>query len=152
MGSAFGALIVLMLISVAVSLFRFSSIGELNGRIIREDLVSTNAAHSIDEAAREDARRTLALFILDKSERAKSYDRIDLNKKEIDTSPDTLNKLAHNERDKALISDSVEKVDAGTRLVDTAGKAMDEIVTSVKHVSDIMSEITAASQDEWEEF
>jgi methyl-accepting chemotaxis protein-1 (serine sensor receptor) len=49
---------------------------------------------------------------------------------------------------KSLISDSVEKVDAGSKLVDEAGKTMDEIVTSVKHVADIMNEITAASQEQ----
>jgi methyl-accepting chemotaxis protein len=49
---------------------------------------------------------------------------------------------------KSLISDSVEKVDTGSRLVDEAGKTMDEIVTSVKHVADIMSEITSASQEQ----
>jgi methyl-accepting chemotaxis protein len=49
---------------------------------------------------------------------------------------------------KQLISDSVEKVDAGSRLVDEAGKTMGEIVTSVKHVADIMNEITAASQEQ----
>ena len=49
---------------------------------------------------------------------------------------------------KELISDSVEKVDAGSKLVDEAGKTMGEIVTSVKHVADIMSEITAASQEQ----
>ena len=49
---------------------------------------------------------------------------------------------------KSLISDSVEKVDAGSKLVDQAGKTMDEIVTSVKHVADIMSEISAASQEQ----
>ncbi len=49
---------------------------------------------------------------------------------------------------KSLIGDSVEKVDAGSKLVDEAGKTMEEIVTSVKHVADIMSEITAASQEQ----
>jgi methyl-accepting chemotaxis protein len=49
---------------------------------------------------------------------------------------------------KALIVDSVEKVDAGGKLVDEAGKTMEEIVTSVKHVADIMGEITAASQEQ----
>ncbi|HEY8022976.1 MAG TPA: methyl-accepting chemotaxis protein [Burkholderiaceae bacterium] len=49
---------------------------------------------------------------------------------------------------KALIGDSVEKVDAGSRLVDEAGQTMEQIVTSVKHVADIMSEITAASQEQ----
>lgn len=49
---------------------------------------------------------------------------------------------------KSLIGDSVEKVDAGSKLVDEAGKTMDEIVTSVKHGADIMSEISAASQEQ----
>ncbi len=49
---------------------------------------------------------------------------------------------------KALISDSVEKVDAGTQLVDQAGATMEEIVESVKRVTDIMSEITVASQEQ----
>jgi len=49
---------------------------------------------------------------------------------------------------KALIGDSVDKVDAGTKLVDAAGKTMEEIVTSVKRVTDIMAEITAASQEQ----
>ena len=49
---------------------------------------------------------------------------------------------------KSLIGDSVEKVDAGARLVDQAGATMDEVVASVKRVSDIISEITAASQEQ----
>ncbi len=49
---------------------------------------------------------------------------------------------------KALIGDSVDKVDAGGKLVDEAGKTMDEIVSSVKHVADIMSEISAASEEQ----
>ncbi|HJV85401.1 MAG TPA: methyl-accepting chemotaxis protein [Noviherbaspirillum sp.] len=49
---------------------------------------------------------------------------------------------------KALIGDSVEKVDAGGDLVDEAGRTMEEIVTSVKHVAEIMNEITAASSEQ----
>jgi methyl-accepting chemotaxis protein len=49
---------------------------------------------------------------------------------------------------KALISDSVEKVAVGNQLVDQAGKTMNEIVTSVKRVTDIMGEITAASVEQ----
>lgn len=49
---------------------------------------------------------------------------------------------------KELISDSVEKVGAGTRLVDEAGKTMNEVVNSVKRVTDIMAEITAASTEQ----
>lgn len=49
---------------------------------------------------------------------------------------------------KELINDSVEKVSQGTRLVDTAGSTMQEVVESVKRVSDIISEITAAGQEQ----
>ena len=49
---------------------------------------------------------------------------------------------------KALIGDSVDKVDAGTKLVDAAGKTMEDIVGSVKQVSDLIAEIAAASQEQ----
>ena len=49
---------------------------------------------------------------------------------------------------KELISDSVAKVEDGSRLVDEAGATMDEIVTAVKRVTDIMSEISAASHEQ----
>jgi len=49
---------------------------------------------------------------------------------------------------KTLIGDSVEKVRVGSKLVDEAGKTMEEIVGSVKRVTDIMSEITQASQEQ----
>jgi methyl-accepting chemotaxis protein len=49
---------------------------------------------------------------------------------------------------KELIGDSVDKVDAGSKLVDEAGQTMDLIVTSIKQVADIMGEITAATQEQ----
>ena len=49
---------------------------------------------------------------------------------------------------KALIGDSVGKVDAGARLVDEAGHTMGEIVASVRRVTDIMRDIAAASQEQ----
>jgi methyl-accepting chemotaxis protein len=49
---------------------------------------------------------------------------------------------------KELISDSVTKVGNGTKLVDEAGKTMDEIVGAVKRVTDIMGEITAATHEQ----
>ncbi|MET3133131.1 methyl-accepting chemotaxis protein [Oxalobacteraceae bacterium GrIS 1.11] len=49
---------------------------------------------------------------------------------------------------KILIDDSVQQVDSGARLVDQAGATMNEIVASVKRVTDIMSEITCASQEQ----
>jgi methyl-accepting chemotaxis protein len=49
---------------------------------------------------------------------------------------------------KALIDDSVNKVDAGSRQVDQAGATMEEIVSAVKRVTDIMAEIAAASSEQ----
>lgn len=49
---------------------------------------------------------------------------------------------------KALIDDSVLKVNEGTELVNQAGQTMDEIVASIKHVTEIMSDITAASREQ----
>jgi len=49
---------------------------------------------------------------------------------------------------KTLIGDSVEKVEVGSKLVESAGKTMEDIVGAVKRVTDIMAEITAASQEQ----
>ena len=49
---------------------------------------------------------------------------------------------------KALISNSGAKVETGSKLVASAGQTMEEIVVSVKRVTDIMAEISAASQEQ----
>ena len=49
---------------------------------------------------------------------------------------------------KTLIGASVERVDEGTRLVDAAGVTMQEVVSSIRRVADIMGEITSASAEQ----
>ena len=49
---------------------------------------------------------------------------------------------------KSLITASVERVEHGTVLVDQAGATMSEIVSSIKRVTDIMGEISAASSEQ----
>jgi methyl-accepting chemotaxis protein len=49
---------------------------------------------------------------------------------------------------KLLIGDSVAQVSAGNRLVGDAGQAMEEVVQSVRRVTDIMAEITSATQEQ----
>jgi methyl-accepting chemotaxis protein len=49
---------------------------------------------------------------------------------------------------KALIGDSVRKVEDGSSLVTQSGRTLGEIVTSVKKVSDIVAEIAAASREQ----
>ncbi|MGV8838252.1 methyl-accepting chemotaxis protein [Cellvibrio sp.] len=49
---------------------------------------------------------------------------------------------------KALISDSVQKIDNGNQLVGKSGDTMKEIVNAIKRVNDIMAEIAAASAEQ----
>lgn len=49
---------------------------------------------------------------------------------------------------KDLITTSVERVEAGTQLVDQAGTKMNEIVSAIRRVTDIMGEISAASAEQ----
>ncbi|WP_426212189.1 methyl-accepting chemotaxis protein [Massilia sp. TWP1-3-3] len=49
---------------------------------------------------------------------------------------------------KTLIGDSVSKVREGSTLVEQAGVTMEEVVASVRRVTDIMGEITSASQEQ----
>lgn len=49
---------------------------------------------------------------------------------------------------KVLISDSVEKVAVGSKLVDSAGQTMGEIVVAIKQVAQIMNDIAAASREQ----
>jgi methyl-accepting chemotaxis protein len=49
---------------------------------------------------------------------------------------------------KTLINASVERVEQGTTLVDRAGSTMTEVVSSIKRVTDIMGEISAASNEQ----
>ncbi|WP_374584983.1 methyl-accepting chemotaxis protein [Pseudoduganella sp.] len=61
--------------------------------------------------------------------------------------------LAHRSADaakeiKALIENSVTCAETGSKLVDQAGRTMDEVVASIASVSDIMAEISAASNEQ----
>jgi methyl-accepting chemotaxis protein len=49
---------------------------------------------------------------------------------------------------KALIQDSVARVDEGSKLVDQSGHTLEEIVNAVKKVTDIVAEIAAASREQ----
>jgi methyl-accepting chemotaxis protein len=49
---------------------------------------------------------------------------------------------------KTLIGTSVEKVEAGSRLVGDAGSSMNDIVTQVKRVADLIAEITSATGEQ----
>jgi ABC-type transporter Mla subunit MlaD len=49
---------------------------------------------------------------------------------------------------KGLIQDSVRKVEVGSELVGKSGQTLEEIVTSVRRVTDLMAEIAATSREQ----
>ena len=49
---------------------------------------------------------------------------------------------------KSLITESVQRVGEGTALVDSAGATMNEVVASIRRVTDIVGEISAASAEQ----
>jgi methyl-accepting chemotaxis protein len=49
---------------------------------------------------------------------------------------------------KGLIQDSVRKIEAGSDLVNQSGQALDEIIGSVKRVTDIVAQISSASREQ----
>ncbi|GAB4087436.1 methyl-accepting chemotaxis protein [Hydrogenophaga soli] len=49
---------------------------------------------------------------------------------------------------KGLIDDSVDKVEAGAKLVEDAGRTMEQVVGSIRRVTDIVGAITAASSEQ----
>ncbi|PHV06472.1 methyl-accepting chemotaxis protein [Janthinobacterium sp. BJB412] len=104
LAAGFGLLVLMMLATNATSIGRFGSIGGSTKAIVERDWPSASAAETIDSAAREDARRTLALFISDKGLRAKSYERIDQDKKAIDAALATLDQLTDAPAEKTLLA------------------------------------------------
>jgi len=103
--AGFGVLVALMLIMIGASLNRFGAISRSSQAIAQGNWPSAKAAAVIDSAAREDAGRTLALFILtDRAQRAKSYEKIDQDKKAVDAAIAALEKLGDKPEEKALLA------------------------------------------------
>ena len=91
-------------------------------------------------SARTDLSQFYAIFFEEASEHLTAMESLLLQLDPANASDDDLNAIfraAHS-----------NKVQTGTKLVEAAGATMDEIVTSVKRVSDIIAEITAASQEQ----
>ncbi len=103
LAAGFGIMMALMLAILLVSVSRFLAFSADNRQIIEQDWVMASAANAVDTAARDDVRRTLALFISDRDQRAVSYARIDSNKKVIDAALISLEKLITGAQEKDLL-------------------------------------------------
>jgi methyl-accepting chemotaxis protein len=105
LGVGFGLVMLLMVTLIVVGIIRLAGIGEINDRIIDTDWVETDAAQTINAMTRANAQRTMELFITsDKDKVSGIYQSIDANKKTIDEALDTLDKLADEPEEKALLA------------------------------------------------
>ncbi|MRV75788.1 HAMP domain-containing protein [Duganella sp. FT92W] len=101
LNAAFGIMVVLLVIVIAVAFARFTAIDRDNRHMREFDFVSARAANTVDALARENAGRTLALFILpDKAQRGQFYGIIDANKKTIEEALSAMEKTADTQTDK----------------------------------------------------
>ncbi|CAN7353325.1 methyl-accepting chemotaxis protein [Pseudoduganella sp. LjRoot289] len=105
LGAGFALLLLIMAGMIAASMGQLAAIDTSVRGIVERDWPGAAAAAAIDSAAREDARRTLALFIVtDRTLRAKSYEQIDLDKKAIDAALATLGQLADTDEERGLLA------------------------------------------------
>ena len=101
----FGLVLSILVISIAIALMRFSSIGEVNDKIIEKDWVKAEAANTINALTRDNARRTMELLITtDAAQLGKIRDRIDANKKTISDALGMLDKLVYLPEGKELLT------------------------------------------------
>jgi methyl-accepting chemotaxis protein len=99
----FGAFVAMMAVMIVVAVTRFASISEDTEHMVELDMVGEEAALTIDATARDNARSVMALFILDKEQRGKTYARIDSNKKIIEAELARLTKVADVPEEKAVL-------------------------------------------------
>ena len=105
LGLTFGLLIVMMLAMVVVGLLRFSSVAQVNTRIIEEDWVKAEAANVVNVTTRANARRTTELVLVtDNAQLQVIKADIAANKKAIDDALATLEQKVHLSEGKALLA------------------------------------------------
>ena len=105
MAIGFGIVLTLMIALITIGLMRFSSIGEINRKIIEVDWVKADAANTVNLMTRANARRSMELLIeQDKAKLEQINERIAVNKKVIDGALGTLDRLIYAPEGKALLA------------------------------------------------
>jgi len=100
----FSLVIAMLLVAIGVALIRLAGLGEATEGLIRNEWVKAEAAALIDATARANARRTMELLIaIDPTQIARIQERIEANKRQIDTALATLDRLVYLPRGKALL-------------------------------------------------
>ena len=103
--TGFGLVLLMMVILISIGFARLTNIGDLNNKMIEKDWVKADAANTINSTTRDNARRTLELFIVaDQTQAAGIYEQIRGNKKTIDEAFETLDKLIYLPEGKTLLA------------------------------------------------
>jgi methyl-accepting chemotaxis protein len=104
LGLGFGLVLLLLATLIAVGLVRLASIGDINERIIGKDWVKGEATQTVNATTRDNARRTMELFVANDKDKAATYQAIEANKKKIDGALATLDKLIYTPEGTALLT------------------------------------------------
>ncbi|WP_307732439.1 methyl-accepting chemotaxis protein [Massilia sp. MB5] len=106
----FGLILSLVLVLIVVVLLRFEEIGQTTHTLINEDWVKADTTNVITASMRTNARRTMELIIVaDHQQLDQVFANIAHNKKAIDASIKTLDKLVRAEKGKRLLAEFKEK-------------------------------------------
>lgn len=106
----YGLILMLVLILIVTTLFRFAEIGQVTHTLIDEDWVKADTTNIISSSMRANARRTMELIIVTDSQHIdKIFQYIAENKKTIDAGIENLDKLVRAEEGKKLLAEFKEK-------------------------------------------
>lgn len=106
----YGLILMLVLILIVTTLFRFAEIGQITHTLIDEDWVKADTTNIISSSMRANARRTMELIIVTDSQHIdKIFQYIAENKKTIDAGIENLDKLVRAEKGKKLLAEFKEK-------------------------------------------
>lgn len=101
----FGLVLLLLVLLIAVGLLRFQEIGALSSRIIEQDWVKAEAVNTVDRITRDNARRTLELFLVTDSATANTiYQQINANRQTGDDAIQILERLVFTAEGKAMLA------------------------------------------------
>jgi methyl-accepting chemotaxis protein len=169
LGIGFGLLIAMMLAMILIGILRFSTIGEINSRIIDKDWVKADAANTINATTRANARLTMELLIAaDATQMARITERIEVNKKTINEALATLDRLIYLPEGKIMLTTLKEargkyvasfskvstlitegkKEDAVAAMNSETLPALDALQEPITALTDLQKKIVVASSDE----
>ena len=105
LGTGFGLVLLMMAVLIVTGLISLADIGEMNKQIVEKDWVKMEAVNTINATTRSNANRTMELLIApDKAQSDKIYEQIEVNKKMINDSLQTLDELMYTPEGRALLS------------------------------------------------